>query len=223
MGHRQRVAGQAERLHVNSRYENAGGDPDEALAIPLPPVQIVDLRQELRAGNRSIFSRALDTAVTETLERGEQAILFLNRRGTSSFVICRDCGHTLACPRCDLPLTYHRPRHDSDLPPVWVSRSAACSFARSVDQSGSSISGWARKKSKRKCAALARRARHALGRDTTAGKDTHEELLARFINQEVGHPDRHADDRQGSGSAPGDAGRRDFRRCCLGLARFSHR
>ncbi|MEZ4516012.1 MAG: hypothetical protein R3C44_03940 [Chloroflexota bacterium] len=54
---------------------------DDALTIPLPPVQVVDLRQELRAGNRSIFSRALHQAVDETLARGEQAILLLNRRG----------------------------------------------------------------------------------------------------------------------------------------------
>ncbi len=74
---------------------------------PLPPVRIVDLRQELRAGNRSIFSRALQEALHKTLAAGEQAILFLNRRGTATFVLCRDCGHVVRCPRCDLPLTYH--------------------------------------------------------------------------------------------------------------------
>lgn len=83
---------------------------DDALTIPLPPIQVVDMRQELRAGNRSVFSRALDAAVTETLARGEQCILFLNRRGTSTFVSCRDCGHVMHCPRCGIPLTYHQPR-----------------------------------------------------------------------------------------------------------------
>ena len=136
MGHRQRIAGQAERLGVTSHYQpfaqpgaattddtsspllprspapSPSGDImrlDEALTIPLPPIQVVDMRQELRAGNRSVFSRALETAVTETLARGEQAILFLNRRGTSTFVNCRDCGHVMNCPRCGIPLTYHQP------------------------------------------------------------------------------------------------------------------
>jgi len=124
MGHRQRIAGQAERLGVASRYRPlvANGEPgssvthgddimrlDDALTIPLPPIQVVDMRQELRVGNRSVFSRALDTAVTETLARGEQCILFLNRRGTATFVNCRDCGHVMSCPRCGIPLTYHQP------------------------------------------------------------------------------------------------------------------
>jgi primosomal protein N' (replication factor Y) len=81
---------------------------DDALTIPLPPIQVVDMRQELRAGNRAVFSRALDAAVTETLARGEQCILFLNRRGTATFVNCRDCGHVMNCPRCGVPLTYHQ-------------------------------------------------------------------------------------------------------------------
>ena len=74
----------------------------------LPPVQVVDLRQELRAGNRSILSRALQEALRQTLESGEQAIIFLNRRGVATFVLCRDCGHVVLCPRCDVPLTFHR-------------------------------------------------------------------------------------------------------------------
>jgi primosomal protein N' (replication factor Y) len=76
---------------------------------PLPPVRVVDLRQELRAGNRSILSRALQEALRQTLDAGEQAIVFLNRRGTATFVLCRDCGYVVLCPRCDLPLTFHRP------------------------------------------------------------------------------------------------------------------
>lgn len=117
MGHRRRIESQAERLHLESHYTSLSPDEgmdimrlDEALTIPLPPVQVVDMRQELRAGNRSIFSRALDAAITETLERGEQSILFLNRRGSSTFVNCRDCGHVMKCPRCGIPLTYHQPR-----------------------------------------------------------------------------------------------------------------
>ncbi|MFP4321458.1 MAG: primosomal protein N' [Anaerolineales bacterium] len=74
----------------------------------LPPVQIVDMRQELRMGHTSIFSRGLQTALREVLDANQQAILFLNRRGSASFVFCRDCGYIHKCPRCDTPLTYHQ-------------------------------------------------------------------------------------------------------------------
>ncbi len=73
----------------------------------LPPVEIVDLRQELHAGNRSMFSRSLQAAIKEALHKGQQAILFLNRRGAATFVICRDCGYVVRCHNCDLPYTYH--------------------------------------------------------------------------------------------------------------------
>lgn len=73
----------------------------------LPPVHIVDMRAELRAGNISIFSRPLHQALAETLAAGGQAILYLNRRGNSTFVLCRDCGHVQSCPRCHSPLTWH--------------------------------------------------------------------------------------------------------------------
>jgi primosomal protein N' (replication factor Y) (superfamily II helicase) len=79
-----------------------------AQAIPLPPVQIVDMRVELQNGNRSIFSRALQRALAEVLEQRQQALLFLNRRGTAAFVMCRDCGYVVGCPRCSGPLTVHR-------------------------------------------------------------------------------------------------------------------
>ncbi len=76
-------------------------------ASGLPPVTVVDMREELKSGNRSIFSRALTEALAETLLRGEQAILFLNRRGTATYVFCRECGFVLKCPQCDMPLTLH--------------------------------------------------------------------------------------------------------------------
>ncbi|MBK9942455.1 MAG: primosomal protein N' [Kouleothrix sp.] len=78
-----------------------------SVALPLPPVAIVDMRRELQQGNRSIFSRPLQQALAGALERGEQAILFLNRRGAAAFVMCRDCGHVIACPNCDTPLVLH--------------------------------------------------------------------------------------------------------------------
>jgi primosomal protein N' (replication factor Y) len=75
----------------------------------LPPIRVVDMRQELKAGNLSIFSRALQETLGAVLEQGQQAILFLNRRGMATYVFCRDCGHSLRCPRCDeVALTFHR-------------------------------------------------------------------------------------------------------------------
>jgi len=74
---------------------------------PLPEVSIVDLREELKAGNTSLFSRSLLVAMKETLAQGEQIILFLNRRGTATFVRCRNCGFVFRCPRCSIALTYH--------------------------------------------------------------------------------------------------------------------
>ncbi|WP_338786640.1 primosomal protein N' [Metabacillus sp. FJAT-53654] len=74
----------------------------------MPQVDIIDMREELRSGNRSMFSTSLIEKLTERLEKGEQSVLFLNRRGYSSFVMCRDCGFVIQCPHCDISLTYHR-------------------------------------------------------------------------------------------------------------------
>jgi len=74
---------------------------------PLPEVRIVDLREELKAGNTSLFSRPLLSAMKETIAQGQQVILFLNRRGTATFVRCRNCGFVFRCPRCSIALTYH--------------------------------------------------------------------------------------------------------------------
>jgi primosomal protein N' (replication factor Y) len=74
----------------------------------LPGVQIVDMREELKEGNRSMFSRALHQGIAARLERGEQTVLLLNRRGYSTFVMCRTCGYVASCPNCDISLTYHQ-------------------------------------------------------------------------------------------------------------------
>ena len=78
---------------------------------PLAKVEVVDMRQELREGNRSIFSRVLRKSLKKTLRRGEQVILFLNRRGESTLVQCRDCGYVVRCHRCDVPLVHHAGGH----------------------------------------------------------------------------------------------------------------
>ncbi|HEY9152306.1 MAG TPA: primosomal protein N', partial [Anaerolineales bacterium] len=90
---------------VTDSAEGAGALP--AKELDLPPIHIVDMRAELKSGNRGIFSRELTDALASTLKRGEQAILFLNRRGTATYVFCRDCGYVVKCPRCDTLLTYH--------------------------------------------------------------------------------------------------------------------
>ena len=81
--------------------------PRRIFEAGLPPVQVVDMRDELKAGQRGIFSRFLLQELESTLARGEQAILFLNRRGTATYIFCRDCGYVLRCPNCDTPLTLH--------------------------------------------------------------------------------------------------------------------
>ncbi|SEK98660.1 primosomal protein N' [Paenibacillus sp. OK003] len=82
--------------------------PTRALGNKLPEVRIVDMREELKDGNRSMFSRALHKGLEERLERGEQTVLLLNRRGYSTFVMCRSCGYVAGCPECDISLTYHQ-------------------------------------------------------------------------------------------------------------------
>jgi len=104
MGHTQKIQEQAARLNLTPVFRPAG---EMAQSIDLPPVEVVDMRQELRVGNLSSFSRRLTTALHDTLAARRQAILFLNRRGSASFVFCRDCGQPLKCPNCDMPLTHH--------------------------------------------------------------------------------------------------------------------
>ncbi|EFM12951.1 primosomal protein N' [Paenibacillus curdlanolyticus YK9] len=82
--------------------------PDRVAGRPMPPVTVVDMREELQGGNRSMFSRTLYAGLADRLERGEQSVLLLNRRGYSTFVMCRSCGYTAACPHCDISLTYHQ-------------------------------------------------------------------------------------------------------------------
>ena len=77
---------------------------------PLPPVTVVDMRLELQAGNRSVFSRPLQTALEQMQAKGEQGLLFIHRRGHSRFVSCRSCGHVMQCPDCDVSLAYHQPQ-----------------------------------------------------------------------------------------------------------------
>ncbi|AVQ32819.1 primosomal protein N' [Staphylococcus muscae] len=78
----------------------------------LPEVKIRDMRDELANGNRSIFSEDLAVAIEDRLQKQEQVVLFLNRRGYASFMLCRDCGHVPQCPNCDISMTYHKTTHE---------------------------------------------------------------------------------------------------------------
>jgi primosomal protein N' (replication factor Y) len=82
--------------------------PTRVHGRPLPGVQVVDMRQELRDGNKSMFSHALRQALEERLLKREQTVLLLNRRGYATFVMCRTCGTVTQCPHCDISLTYHQ-------------------------------------------------------------------------------------------------------------------
>ncbi|MBN1967086.1 MAG: DEAD/DEAH box helicase family protein, partial [Anaerolineae bacterium] len=93
-GHRQKI------LRSAANGEPAlytPGDPADTLTVALPPVDVVDMRAELKGGNTSMFSRVLQEALAGVLTRGEHALLFLNRRGTASYVFCRDCGYVATC------------------------------------------------------------------------------------------------------------------------------
>ena len=90
--------GEYELLQMKKRYNNTS----------LPSVEIIDMRKELQRGNRSIFSVSLMERANEVLSSGKQVILFLNRRGYSSFVSCRNCGYVMRCYTCGVSLTYHK-------------------------------------------------------------------------------------------------------------------
>ncbi|CEH32055.1 primosomal protein DnaI [Aneurinibacillus migulanus] len=89
------------RIHFFEMRERVGNRP-------LPEVTVVDMREELRDGNRTMFSKPLMDSINNRLEKNEQIVMFLNRRGFSTFVMCRSCGYVAQCPHCDISLTYHR-------------------------------------------------------------------------------------------------------------------
>ncbi len=81
--------------------------PQRVQSRPLPPIAVVDMRQELQNGNRSMFSKPLQDALREMKAQQQQGILFVQRRGHSTFVSCRSCGYVMDCPNCSVSLTYH--------------------------------------------------------------------------------------------------------------------
>ena len=151
----------------------------------LPPVEVVDLRAELRAGNRSIFSRALHQAMTVALAAHEQVILFLNRRGTATFIMCRDCGFVVKCQRCDAPLAYHEAEddlvcHHCNWRTLVPDICPAC-WSRRIKFFG--IGTQKVEEEVRKAFPGVRAQRW--DRDVTGGKLAHEQILERFIRHQA--------------------------------------
>jgi primosomal protein N' (replication factor Y) len=143
------------------------------------------MRQELRAGHRSIFSRSLLSELHATLDAGEQAIIFLNRRGTRTFVMCRDCGDVQRCTRCDVPLTYHENaellicHHCNQRYPI-PQLCPQCKSKR-IKYFGSGTQRI--EENIKEIAPHARLLRWDA--DTAAGKGSHEEILRRFAAHEA--------------------------------------
>ncbi|MBX5464672.1 MAG: primosomal protein N', partial [Clostridia bacterium] len=159
--------------------------PQRVGGRPLPLAEAVDMRRELAEGNRSLFSRALAEALDEVLARREQAVLFLNRRGFHTFVLCRECGHVLRCPQCAVSLAYHADQgllrcHYcgwAERPPA---RCPAC---------GGSALGYHGSGTQRVEEELARRWPAArvlrMDADSTARKGAHEAIYRRFLRGEA--------------------------------------
>jgi primosomal protein N' (replication factor Y) len=152
---------------------------------PLPEVEVVDLREELKAGNRSIFSRSLARGIREALDAKEQVMLFLNRRGTASFVQCRDCGYVPECKSCSVSLTYHEP--EGALICHYCRRRMAlpleCPVCKGTRIRPMGIGTERVEEEAKKEFAGARTLRW--DRDVTKGKDAHEAILARFLAHEA--------------------------------------
>jgi primosomal protein N' (replication factor Y) len=153
--------------------------------LGLPPVSIVDMREELKAGNRGIFSRELAESLAEVLERGEQAILYLNRRGTATYVFCRNCGYVAKCPRCEMPLTWHADNSNLQCHRCGYSRQ----MLRTCPTCGDSqirAYGLGSEKVESEVAALFPGARTLRWDwETTREKDAHEMILTHFANHQA--------------------------------------
>ena len=150
----------------------------------LPQVYIEDLREELKSGNRSMFSRRLRDLIEDRLQKREQIMLFLNRRGYAGFVSCRSCGHVMECPHCDVSMTYHR---DGSL------KCHYCGYEQQMPKTcpecGSPYIAAFGLGTQKVEAALYKEFPGAkvlrMDMDTTKKKHSHEEILAKFSNGEA--------------------------------------
>jgi primosomal protein N' (replication factor Y) len=163
--------------------------PERIQSRPLPPVEVVDMRQELQQGNRSIFSRSLQDALQQLHSSGQQGILFIHRRGHSTFVSCRSCGYVIECPNCDVSLAYH---HTESGAPELL-RCHYCNYGRSHPRNCPECSSPYLKffgsGTQRVAQELARQYPDLrfirFDSDTTRTKGAHRTLLTRFANREA--------------------------------------
>jgi primosomal protein N' (replication factor Y) len=163
----------------------------------LPAVQVVDMREELKLGNRGIFSRVLSESLAEIISRGEQAILFLNRRGTATYVFCRDCGHVMKCPNCETPLTLHvegqKSRVNDLQPSTFDLLCHRCNYTRQMPKTCPNCNskqirayGLGSEKVEAEVQAMFPQARTLRWDwDTTRKKDSHEMILTHFTNHQA--------------------------------------
>ena len=175
---------------VESYYKAVRGDyqlydlEHRATGAALPDVQIVDLREELNAGNRSMVSRRLDQLIVDRLEKKEQIILFINRRGYSSFVSCRNCGTAIKCPHCDVSLKYHRNGklmcHYCGYETPMVKTCPSCG-SKYIGTFGTGTQKVEEEINRRYPQAVTLR----MDTDTTKEKEGHEKILSAFANQEA--------------------------------------
>jgi len=160
--------------------------PERVRQRPLPSVEIVDLREETKLRPGTVFGRRLEEAMGERLGRGEQVILFLNRRGFSSFLLCRDCGHVPHCPSCAVSLTLHRQR-------VGTLQCHHCGHLRKAPSAcerclGSRVRqfGIGTQRVEEMIRTLFPQARVArLDRDVTATKDAHTRIVSQVHSGEI--------------------------------------
>lgn len=156
---------------------------------PLPKVEIIDLRKELKEGNRSILSRTLQNLMDERLKKGEQIMLFINRRGVAGFVSCRACGHVLKCPHCDVSLNQHITKEH----PKGIMVCHYCGYEEPAPHicpvCGSNyISGFKAGTQKIEMVVKERFPNAKVLRmdaDTTRNKESHEQILSAFANHEA--------------------------------------
>ncbi|MBO4834701.1 MAG: primosomal protein N' [Lachnospiraceae bacterium] len=155
-----------------------------ATGAMLPEVTTVDLREELNEGNRSIISRKLDAMILDRLAKKEQIILFINRRGYSSFVSCRSCGTAIKCPHCDVSLKYHRNGklmcHYCGYETPMVKTCPSCG-SKYIGTFGTGTQKVEEEINKRYPDAVTLR----MDMDTTKQKQGHEQILSAFANQEA--------------------------------------
>ncbi len=163
--------------------------PERVNSRPLPPIEVVDMRQELQQGNKSIFSRSLESALQELQQKRQQGILFIHRRGHSTFVSCRSCGYVIECPHCDVSLSYHQSEEGAPQ----LLRCHYCNFVRSHPQNCPECSSPYLKNfgsgTQRVAQELAKQFPELrfirFDSDTTRTKGAHRTLLTRFANGEA--------------------------------------